>query len=143
MGRTLVGLLRRTEMERLFKDLNNETIKSRISHPVDNTIDLTQYCDRSPLTVTSNSTVSRAYEVFRKLGLRHLLVLGRDGEVVGMVTRKDLMIFKLVDQKHRELECVKKLQQRVRVMLKNNGYYERNPTPQRSSSGGISRHFTR
>ena len=130
-NKTLVGLLSRSEMNSLFRDMESEdkSVLSRIFHPVDGTIDLTQYCDRSPLTVTSNSTVSRAYEVFRKLGLRHLVVLGRNGEVAGMVTRKDLMIFKLVDQKHKELGLVKKLQSRVRTMLRNNGYYERNPPP--------------
>jgi H+/Cl- antiporter ClcA len=148
-NKTLVGLLRRTEMNKLFAHINSndQTVVGRIFHPVDGTIDLTQYCDRSPLTVTSNSTVSRAYEVFRKLGLRHLVVLGRDGTVVGMVTRKDLMIFKLVDQKHRELESVKKLQGRVRIMLKNNGYYDRNPQVSRRGSGSgrnaLMRKFTR
>jgi H+/Cl- antiporter ClcA len=143
-NRTLVGLLRRSEMDKLFAHLDGEdqAIRDRILHPVDGTIDLTQYCDRSPLTVTSNSTVSRAYEVFRKLGLRHLVVLGRDGTVIGMVTRKDLMLFKLVDQKHRELESVKKLQGRVRIMLKNHGYYDRNPEVKRKGSG-LLRKFTR
>ena len=131
-------------MDKLFAHLDGEdqATRDRILHPVDGTIDLTQYCDRSPLTVTSNSTVSRAYEVFRKLGLRHLVVLGRDGTVIGMVTRKDLMIFKLVDQKHRELESVKKLQGRVRIMLKNHGYYDRNPEVKRKGSG-LMRKFTR
>ena len=76
--------------------------------------------------------MSRAYEVFRKLGLRHLVVLGRDGGAAGMITRKDLMVFKLVDQKQRELVCVKKLQGRVRNMLEKNGYYERNPTARKA-----------
>ena len=82
-NKTLVGLLRRSEMDNIFDDLGkDETVLGRILHPVNGTIDLTQYCDRSPLTVTSNSTVSRAYEVFRKLGLRHLIVLGRDGQLL-------------------------------------------------------------
>ena len=122
--------------------LKDETVRGRILHPVNGTIDLTQYCDRSPLTVTSNSTVSRAYEVFRKLGLRHLIVLGRDGQVAGMVTRKDLMIFKLVDQKHRELENVKKLQSRVRAMLKSNGFYDRKAESTETRHLSLSRRLT-
>jgi H+/Cl- antiporter ClcA len=133
-SKELVGLLSRVEMDKIFAHLegDNEMLKSRIMHPLTKTIDLTQYCDRSPLTVTTNSTVSRAYEVFRKLGLRHLVVLGRDGGAAGMITRKDLMVFKLVDQKQRELVCVKKLQGRVRNMLEKNGYYERNPTARKA-----------
>lgn len=129
-SKELVGLLSREEMDKIFAHLegDDELLKSRIMHPVQKTIDLTQYCDRSPLTVTTNSTVSRAYEVFRKLGLRHLVVLGRDGGAAGIITRKDLMVFKLVEQKQRELACVKKLQGRVRRMLEKSGYYERNPT---------------
>ncbi len=82
-----------------------------------------QYCDRSPLSVAVTSTVARAYSVFRKLGLRHLVVKQQDGKVVGMVTRKDLMVFKLVDYQARELELVKNLQQHMKDRLAAKGYY--------------------
>ena len=59
-----------------------------------------------------------------------------------MVTRKDLMIFKLVDQKHRELENVKKLQSRVRAMLKSNGFYDRNPKSTETRHLSLSRRLT-
>ena len=48
-NKTLVGLLRRSEMDNIFDDLGkDETVLGRILHPVNGTIDLTQYCDRSP-----------------------------------------------------------------------------------------------
>ena len=31
-----------------------------------------------------------------KLGLRHLMVLGGRGQVVGVLTRKDLMVFRII-----------------------------------------------
>ena len=36
------------------------------------------------------------FRQFRALGLRHLLVMNDEGEVVGMVTRKDLAIHRVV-----------------------------------------------
>ena len=45
-------------------------------------IDLMHYCDRGPLTVHPHTTVARAYSVFRKLGLRHLPVIARNGKSI-------------------------------------------------------------
>ena len=83
-----------------------------------------EYCDRSPLAVTAMTTVARAYEMFRKLGLRHLMVLGERGEVVGVITRKDLMVFRILLRKQRELDLIVKMQRTVRHILNNHGWYE-------------------
>ena len=64
----------------------------------------------------------RAYSIFRKLGLRHLVVLERDGRVCGMITRKDLMLYKLVEHHQRELDLIKRLQQKVRAKQARNGF---------------------
>ena len=56
---------------------------------------LLNFADRSPITVVPHSKVARAFEIFRKLGMRHLCVVDDDYRLVGMVTRKDLMTFKL------------------------------------------------
>ena len=126
VNRVLVGLLRRTELDTVMKDLNSgdQDLLNRIIHKGRQTIDLMQYCDRSPLTVSAGSTIARAYEVFRKLGLRHLVVQGQNGHVVGMITRKDLMVFKVVENKHKELEIIKQLQARVRERLQAKGFYD-------------------
>jgi len=53
-------------------------------------LDLRPYLDRSPYLVKSEASVKRAYRMFRTLGLRHLLVVGDEGSVVGIITRHDL-----------------------------------------------------
>lgn len=53
-------------------------------------IDLRPYCDTAPFFVSEATTVPRAYRLFRSLGLRHLLVVTKKGELVGVVTRHDL-----------------------------------------------------
>tara|TARA_B100000780_G_scaffold210920_1_gene150829 strand:+ start:17 stop:1267 length:1251 start_codon:yes stop_codon:yes gene_type:complete len=132
---TLCGLLQLDHLQVLLNDLNSDDtiLNERIRGP-DGTIDLTQYCDRSPLTVTSNSTVSRAYEVLRKLGLRHLMVMGRkDGKLCGVLTRKDLMIFKIVEAKELEQKAIVALQRAVRKGLENKKFYKKNGLHRRGS----------
>eukprot|EP00624_Nannochloropsis_granulata_P007624 evm.model.NODE_8754_length_5386_cov_18.327702.2 len=53
-------------------------------------IDLRPYCDTAPFFVSEATTVPRAYRLFRSLGLRHLLVVNKKGQLVGVVTRHDL-----------------------------------------------------
>ncbi len=53
-------------------------------------VDLRPYCNTAPFFVTEATSVPRAYRLFRSLGLRHLLVLNRRGQLVGLVTRHDL-----------------------------------------------------
>ena len=53
-------------------------------------IDLRPYSDPSPLTVHIHAPVARAFRLFRKLGLRHLLVINDSHDVVGIITRADL-----------------------------------------------------
>ena len=60
-------------------------------------IKLLDWADRSPITVYSHTTVARTFEIFRKLGMRHLCVIDSSGLLAGIVTRKNLMQFKLDD----------------------------------------------
>jgi CBS domain-containing protein len=39
--------------------------------------------------------VARAFEIYRKLGMRHMCVVDQHGMLVGMLTRKDLMTFRI------------------------------------------------
>ena len=55
-------------------------------------MNLSPYINSSPYTVNENASVPRCYRLFRGLGLRYLVVTNRTNEVVGMVTRKDLLI---------------------------------------------------
>ena len=53
-------------------------------------VELAAAMNRGAYTVTQNCPLSKAYSLFTGLGLRHLPVLGRDGSVVGVVTRSNL-----------------------------------------------------
>ena len=44
-----------------------------------------------------HAKVARAFDVFRKLGMRHMCVVDNAGMLAGIITRKDLMTFRLSD----------------------------------------------
>ena len=71
------------------------------SHRVDDhgtdTIHVLDFGDRSPITTVPHAKVARAFDVFRKLGMRHMCVVDSDNLLVGIVTRKDLMTYKVAD----------------------------------------------
>jgi len=56
-------------------------------------IDLKPYIDRSHPLVVDTSSFSDAYRTFQTLGLRHLPVIDCDFQVVGILTRHDLLSF--------------------------------------------------
>ena len=60
-------------------------------------INLLDFADRSPITTVPHAKVARAFDVFRKLGMRHMCVTDSEGILVGILTRKDLMTFRLAD----------------------------------------------
>ena len=53
--------------------------------------------DTSALCVPESFAAGRAYTLFCTLGLRALTVVGPGNEVVGLLTRKDLMPYRLED----------------------------------------------
>ena len=54
-------------------------------------IDLHPFANRSTYLVPENMTVSKVYTLFRQLGLRHLCVVPKPSEILGVITRKDLL----------------------------------------------------
>lgn len=54
-------------------------------------IDLSDHMELSPTTITEGWNLGRAYHLFRRNGLRHLVVVNGDFHPVGMLTRKDLL----------------------------------------------------
>ena len=56
-------------------------------------VDLRPYMNPAPHLASKNMTYPRAFSLFRSLGLRHLVVVGNTNEVMGMITRKDLVKF--------------------------------------------------
>ena len=99
----LIGLLSKKALLKCLDDLK-DPIKRINLIQLDGTVDMTLYCDRSPLSVDKATTVARAYEVFTKLGLRHLVVKGHTGKAEGMLTRKDLMLWRISAFKEKELK---------------------------------------
>ncbi|PSS01450.1 Chloride channel protein like [Actinidia chinensis var. chinensis] len=55
-------------------------------------IDLAPFVNRSPYIVPEDMSLTKVYNLFRQLGLRHIFVVPRASRVVGMITRKDLLI---------------------------------------------------
>jgi chloride channel 7 len=57
-------------------------------------IDLRPFMNPAPYAVFDNTSMPRIFKLFRGLGLRHLMVVNRNNEVIGIVTRKDLARYK-------------------------------------------------
>ncbi|XP_057805939.1 chloride channel protein CLC-d isoform X1 [Salvia miltiorrhiza] len=55
-------------------------------------IDLAPFLNPSPYVVPEDMSLTKVYTLFRQLGLRHLLVVPRASRVIGMISRKDLLI---------------------------------------------------
>ncbi|KAM7466789.1 hypothetical protein LguiB_014351 [Lonicera macranthoides] len=55
-------------------------------------IDLAPFVNPSPYVVPEDMSLTKVYNLFRQLGLRHIFVVPRASRVVGMITRKDLLI---------------------------------------------------
>ncbi|CAL8095571.1 unnamed protein product [Orchesella dallaii] len=54
-------------------------------------INLVPYVDTSTFKITKSFSLERSYNIFRQMGLRHLVVVDDDNQVIGMITRKDLL----------------------------------------------------
>ncbi|CAD7698710.1 unnamed protein product [Ostreobium quekettii] len=68
----------------------------------DELLDLGMYINRSAMKVQESFSVERTYILFRTMGLRHLVVVDEHNHVKGIVTRKDLLGFRLDDAATRE-----------------------------------------
>lgn len=54
-------------------------------------LDLRPYMDTSCYVISSTASVLRTHREFRTMGMRHLVVLDGEHNVVGMITRKDIL----------------------------------------------------
>jgi len=59
-------------------------------------IDLRPFMNPTPNTILHSSPLPQIFRLFRSMGLRHMVVLNDNNEVVGMVTRKDLARYRVV-----------------------------------------------
>lgn len=60
-------------------------------------LDLRPYANTAPYTVNETASIQRTYRLFRTLGLRFLCVVNHSNQVVGIITRKDLLPESLSD----------------------------------------------
>ncbi|KAM3599050.1 uncharacterized protein V6R79_026007 [Siganus canaliculatus] len=58
-------------------------------------MDLSEFMNPTPYTVPQDTSLPRVFKLFRALGLRHLVVVDDDNQVIGLVTRKDLARYHL------------------------------------------------
>jgi CBS domain-containing protein len=101
--RKLRGIISLTQLQRAFSDSkkrseagSRRTLSSADAEKL-SIIHLLDYADRSPITTVPHAKVARAFEVFRKLGMRHLCVADSDNFLVGILTRKDFMTYRLAE----------------------------------------------
>ncbi|XP_042475968.1 chloride channel protein CLC-d isoform X3 [Macadamia integrifolia] len=67
-------------------------------------IDLAPFLNPSPYIVPEDMSLTKVYNLFRQLGLRHIFVVPRPSRVIGLITRKDLLIEENVDPDTLELQ---------------------------------------
>lgn len=69
----------------------DEEIRKIMIANLDQRIDFRPYFNENPMTVTATDGMLKCCELFRKMHLRHLIVIDpHSGEAVGMITRQDL-----------------------------------------------------
>ena len=61
-------------------------------------LDLRPFVNSSAISVHSRFSLHRTYNIFRSLGLRHLVVVDDNNKVAGIITRKDLMGFAIEEK---------------------------------------------
>lgn len=65
---------------------------------MDMLVDLLPLCNASPHVVSSDASLTKVYSMFRQMGLRHLFVVPRAERVLGIITRKDLLVESLEER---------------------------------------------
>ncbi|XP_021349957.1 chloride channel protein C-like isoform X2 [Mizuhopecten yessoensis] len=61
-------------------------------------LNLKSYINQSSLSIPERFSLHRTYIIFRTLGLRHMAVVDTSNKVLGIITRKDLMGFNIVEK---------------------------------------------
>ncbi|KAG6726724.1 hypothetical protein I3842_02G094500 [Carya illinoinensis] len=83
-------------------------------------IDLAPFLNPSPYIVPEDMSLTKVYNLFRQLGLRHLFVVPRPSRVIGLITRKDLLIEDSEESDTVELQSTSvRSRHRDRSMLRN------------------------
>lgn len=81
---------RQLSLERL-REAGESPNPEAVEGPDTETVDMCPYMHATPYVVTPQHTASQAYMLFRAMGLRHLCVVDHDYNLVGILTRIDLV----------------------------------------------------
>ena len=84
---------------RIFKHDSRASISSGehgdsnfdITQHYDKFVDLEPFVDTGTYTVAEDTPIDRVHRLFYNMGLRHMVVIDHANDVVGMITRKDLI----------------------------------------------------
>lgn len=91
-GRTVV---RYRPVGFVYRDLLSETLSSLLHKeqydPTTTRIDMTALMNVSPTIVREDATAAKVFGMIRTMGLRHVMIVDKDGFLVGIVTRNDLL----------------------------------------------------
>ncbi|EXC17565.1 Chloride channel protein CLC-d [Morus notabilis] len=89
-------------------------------------IDLAPFLNPNPYIVPEDMSLTKVYNLFRQLGLRHIFVVPRPSRVLGLITRKDLLIEENEDSGNLELQSTSvRARQRDKRLVASNEEAER------------------
>ncbi|KAH8401806.1 hypothetical protein KR009_008041 [Drosophila setifemur] len=63
----------------------------KLDTKINYTVDLSMFMNPSPIRVNPHDSVPRIFQIFRALGLRHLLVINDENRIAGIITRRDFI----------------------------------------------------
>ncbi|KAJ3257492.1 hypothetical protein HDU77_002697 [Chytriomyces hyalinus] len=80
-----IGYVTRNRLNELVRDME------RSQYPETATFDIESIIASSPMCVREDSTASKVYTLFRKVGLKRMFVVSQEGFLTGLVVRRDLI----------------------------------------------------
>ncbi|XP_071945627.1 H(+)/Cl(-) exchange transporter 6-like [Antedon mediterranea] len=92
-----------TESYPRYPDIHSLYNLQRISKKM--IMDVEQYMTSCPYTILPETPVTKVFQLFRTMGLRHLPVVNSNGEILGMITRHNLTEEFLEKKLHQHQHC--------------------------------------
>ncbi|XP_034107975.1 H(+)/Cl(-) exchange transporter 7 [Drosophila albomicans] len=62
-----------------------------LDRKINYTVDLSLFMNHSPIRVNAHDCVPKIFNIFRALGLRHMLVINNENRIAGIITRADFI----------------------------------------------------
>eukprot|EP00808_Paulinella_micropora_P004910 g49360.t1 len=118
----LVGMITRGALREHLANMEHMSSLGMYD-PEEAAAQLLTHMHAAPLTVYNNISIARAYDLYRKNSLRHLCVIDLNGNLVGILTRKDLMRYRVEEavQEKEAREAKKKATKRAKDLQHKNG----------------------